>query len=144
MNRIENARVLFFDEMPIRRILEFHSDYYPVMLRILDVAYERNIQMVASPVTLSDICFQAFAKGSPVLAREYKEFFTRSSRFSLREVDAEISVQAAEFRARSKMSFEESIQLATAYVCGADMVLTENESWKDASDLNIVLLREFI
>lgn len=142
MNRIENSRILFLDEKPIRRLLEFRSEFYPVMLRVLDIAYARGIQMVASPITLASISRRAYERGAAVLAREYREFFTKSSQFMLREVDADIALVSARFRAERRLSLEDSLQMATAYVCGADLVLSENASLKDLGDMNVVLLSE--
>ena len=142
MDRVENSRILFLDEKPIRRLLEFRSEFYPVMLRVLDIVYARGIQMVASPISLADISRRAYEKGEPVLAREYKEFFTKSSQFILREVDAEIALVSAKFRSERLLGFEDSLQLATAYVSGADLVLSENASLKDLGDMNVVLLSE--
>lgn len=142
MDRVENSRILFLDEKPIRRLLEFRSEFYPVMLRVLDIVYARRIQMVASPISLADISRRAYEKGEPVLAREYKEFFTKSSQFILREVDAEIALVSAKFRSERLLGFEDSLQMATAYVSGADLVLSENASLKDLGDMNVVLLSE--
>ena len=142
MKRIENSRILFLDEMPIRRLLEFRSDYYPIMLQILDVVYERKIQMIASPVTLVDLAGRAYEKNLAVLARELKEFFTNSAQFRLRELDAEIAILAAEYRVKYKFTLEESVQFATAYVAGADLVLSENEKAKEIDGLNVLLLSE--
>lgn len=142
MVRIENSRILFLDEAPVRRLLEFRSEFYPVMLRVLDIAYARGIQMVVSPITLAGLAHRAYEKGDPVLAREYREFFTRSSQVSLREVDAEVALVAAEFRAERRLRVEDSLQMATAYVCGADLVLTENASLVELAGMNVVLLSE--
>lgn len=142
MNRIENSRILFLDEKPIQRLLEFRSEFYPVMLRVLDIVYARGIQMVASPITLANISRRAYERGASVLAREYREFFTKSSQFVLREVDADIALVSARFRAERRLSLEDSLQMATAYVCGADLVLSENASLKDLGDLNVILLSE--
>ncbi len=142
MNRIENSRILFLDEKPIRRLLEFRSEFYPVMLRVLDIVYARGIQMVASPITLANISRRAYERGAAVLAREYREFFTKSSQFMLREVDADIALVSARFRAERRLSLEDSLQMATAYVCGADLVLSENASLKDLGDLKVILLSE--
>lgn len=142
MDRVENSRILFLDEKPIRRLLEFRSEFYPVMLRVLDIVYARGIQMVASPISLADISRRAYEKGEPVLAREYKEFFTKSSQFILREVDAEIALVSAKFCSERLLGFEDSLQMATAYVSGADLVLSENASLKDLGDMNVVLLSE--
>lgn len=142
MKRVENSRILFLDEAPIRRLLEFHSEWYPVVLRVLDIVYERNILMVASPLSLSNLCQKAYEKSRPVLVRELKEFFLHSSQLQLRPIDAEIATVSAEFRARSPLSLGESLQLATAYVCGADLVLTEDPNLKNVSDMDVVTLSE--
>lgn len=142
MERIENSRILFLDEMPVRRLLEFRSEFYPVMLRVLDIAYARGIQMVASPITLSNFSQRAYERNEPVLAREYREFFTRSSQLSLREVDAEVALVAAKFRAERHLELADALQMATAYVCGADLVLTENAELLELAGMNVVLLSE--
>ncbi len=142
MHRVENSRILFLDEKPIRRLLEFRSEFYPVMLRVLDVVYARGIQMVASPISLANVSRRAYERGAAVLAREYREFFTKSSQFMLREVDADVALVSARFRAERRLSLEDSLQMATAYVCGADLVLSESASLKDLGDMNIVLLSE--
>ncbi len=142
MHRVENSRILFLDEKPIRRLLEFRSEFYPVMLRVLDVVYARGIQMVASPISLANVSRRAYERGAAVLAREYREFFTKSSQFMLREVDADVALVSARFRAERRLSLEDSLQMATAYVCGADLVLSESASLKDLGEMNIVLLSE--
>lgn len=140
MKRIENARLLYLDQGPVERLLEFHADYYPVVSAVLDLVYGKNIQMVGSPVTLHSICTRAFSKGNAVLAREYREFFTRSRHLVLRDVDAEIALSAAEFRAKHRLGVEESLSLATAFVTGADVVFTEHESWKNYLDSEVITL----
>jgi len=140
MKRIENARIVYFDLGPIIRLLEFNVDYYPVISQVLDLIYEKKIQMIASPVTLYSVCYKAFQHGDAALARQYREFFTRSIGLSLREIDSEIALAAAEFRARHAVTFEESLQLATAFHCGADYVITENESWKTYLDTQVMTL----
>ncbi len=112
------------------------------MLRVLDIVYARGIQMVASPITLANVSRRAYEKGAAVLAREYREFFTKSSQFMLRDVDADIAMVSANFRAERRLNLEDSLQMATAYVCGADLVLSENASLKDLGDMNVVLLSE--
>ena len=144
MIRVEKSRILFLDEKPIRRLLEFRSDYYPVMLRILDNVYDRQIQMVSSPISLANLSARAYEKGLAVLARELKEFFTNSAQFRLRETDAEIALLSAEYRVKYKLSFEDSLQLSTAFVSGADLVLTENAAWKEVDGLNVLTLEELL
>lgn len=142
MIRIEKARLLFLDVGPVEQLLKFGSEGYAAVSRVLDTVYERKIQMVASPITLMKVAEAAFAFKMPQLARQYREFFTRSERLLLREVDADVALAAAEFRAKFALEIPESVQLATAYVSGADVVLTTRKTWGEMLDAEVVELRE--
>lgn len=142
MIRIERAKLLFLDAGPVEQLLKFGSEGYAAVSRVLDVVYERRIQMVASPVTLMQVAEQAFTFKMPQLARQYKEFFTRSDRLLLRDFDAEVALAAAEFRAKFRVDFPESVQLATAHVSGCDTVLTTRDAWSELLDAEVVLVRE--
>lgn len=130
------------DSAPLIRLLEYHPDYYPIVSKVLDSVYERASKLVFSAVTLHLVAHRAYEKKNPVLARQYQEFFSRSRLVMTREVDFSIAAAAAEYRAEHHMTFEESLQLATAYHTGADTVLTENESWKDYLDVPVVTLQD--
>ncbi len=132
------------DSAPLIRLLEYHPDYYPVVSKVLDSVYEKASGLVFSAVTLHLVAYRACEKKNPVLARQYREFFSRSRLVMTREVDFSIAATAAEYRAQHHIDFEESLQLATAYHTGADTVLTENESWKDYLDIPVVTLRDLI
>lgn len=142
MKLIENSRILFMDSGPLIRLLEYHPDYYPVLSKVLDTVYEKTSRIVFSPVTLHKISLQAYTQKNSLLARQYREFFSRSRFVMVREIDLEISAAAAQYRAEYDLSFEESLQLATAYHSGADTVLTENESWKNYLDISVFTLKD--
>lgn len=138
MQRIEKARLLFLDSSPIQKLLQADMDIFPVISKVLDVAYEKNLQMVVSPITLHEISYRAYEKDASLLVRQYKEFFTRSLGVALREIDAEIAQVAASFRNKYGLDLGESFQIATAFVSGADAVFTLNEDWNDYLDAVIV------
>ena len=144
MKRIEKIRHLFLDVGPIDRLLEFSTPYYPIVSRVLDLVYEKKIQMHASPLTLQHVAHQAFLIKNGALARQYREFFVRSDLLFLREMDSEIALKAAEFQAKYSLDIEESIQLATAFSCGADGVLTENHEWKNYLDVSVITLQDLL
>ena len=117
MNKaLEKSRVLFLDTGAVVRLLQMHPDYYPVVSSVLDFAYENNLTVLVSNVTLFEISKKAFAAG-------------------------EVAVKAAEFAAKN-LSTEESMRLATAYVCGADCILTDCVKFRDMTDIPAVLLDE--
>ena len=144
---IEQSRILFLDSGPLIRLLQMNAEYYPVVSGVLDLAYEKNIQILVSSVTLFEICKRAFENRESVLARQYREFFENSSNVRFCEVNAEASVKAAEIfatanRTNHKLTESESLRLAVSHVYGADCILTECENFRFATDSLVVTLDE--
>lgn len=148
MNKaLEQSRMLFLDTGAVVRLLQMHPDFYPVISSVLDYAYERNITVLTSSVTLFEISKQACVAGEGVLARQYREFFENSQNVKLCEMNGEIAVKAAELFATAsktnhKLTESEAQRLATAYVNGADCILTECANFRDATDIAVVTLDE--
>lgn len=142
MNKaLEKSRILFLDTGAVVRLLQMHPDYYPVVSSVLDFAYENNLTILVSNVTLFELSKKAFAAGEGLLSRQYREFFEHSRNVKACEVTGEIAVKAAELAAKN-LSTEESMRLATAYVCGADCILTDCTAFRDMTDIPVVLLDE--
>ncbi len=148
MNKaLEQSRMLFLDTGAVVRLLQMHPDFYPVISSVLDYAYERNITVLTSSVTLFEISKQACVAGEGVLARQYREFFENSQNVKLCEMNGETAVKAAELfaaaaRTNHKLTEAEALRLATAYVNGADCILTENPNFANATDIPVVTLNE--
>ena len=135
------------DSGPLVRLLQMHPDFYPAVSGVLDMVYEKNVQVLVSSVTLFEIAQKAFGANEGVLARQYREFFEKSKNVRCCEVDAEVSVKAAELyaaasRTNHKLTEGESLRLATAYVNGADAILTECAAFRDATDIAVFALDE--
>lgn len=148
MNKaIEQSRILFLDTSAVVRLLQMHPDYYPVVSEVLDYAYEKNITILASSVTLFELSRKACVAGEGVLARQYREFFENSQNVKLCEMNGEIAVKAAELyasasRTNHKLTEADALRLASAYVNGADCILTENQNLASATDISVVTLDE--
>ena len=147
IDSIEKSRVLFLDSGPVVRLLQMHPDFYPAVSGILDMAYEKNVQVLLSSVTLFEISAKAFGANEGVLARQYREFFENSKNVQCCEVNAEVSLKAAELfaaasRTNHKLTEAESLRLATAFVSGADCILTECANFRDATDIPVFMLDE--
>ena len=109
---IGQSRVLFLDSGPLVRLLQMHPDFYPAVSGILDMAYEKNVQVLVSSVTLFEISSRAFENGEGVS------------------------------RTNHKITEAESLRLATAFVNGADCILTECANFRSLSDALVVTLDE--
>lgn len=147
IRNIAQSRILFLDSGPLVRLLQMHPDFYPAVSGVLDMVYEKNVQVLVSSVTLFEISRRAFENGEGVLARQYREFFEHSKNVKVCPVDAEVSLKAAELfasasRTNHKLTEAESLRLATAFVNGADCIFTECANFRDATDALVVTLDE--
>ena len=110
MNKaIQQSRILFLDTQPLVRLLQMHPDYYSSVSEVLDLAYEKNLTILVSSVTLFEISKQAFSAHEGVLARQYRDFFENSANVVCCDVNPEISVKAAELfadAAKSEAGYE--------------------------------------
>ena len=144
---VEQSRMMFLDTGVLVRLLQMHQDYYPVISAVLDNAYEKNSTLLVSNITLFELSCKAYVAGEGVLARQYREFFERSRNVRACEVNGEIAVKAAELKNAAQLngktlSSEESLRLATAFVCGADCFLTDQPKFHDLTDMPVVTLDE--
>ncbi len=150
MNKVlELSRMMFLDSGVLVRLLQMHPDYYPVISAVLDSAYEKNATILVSQITLFELSRKAYAAGEGVLARQYREFFEHSRNVKSCDINSEIAVKAAEILNQSAkngnvLSTEESLRLATAFVCGADCFLTDQGKFHDLTDVPVVTLDEII
>ena len=147
IREIGQSRILFLDSGPLVRLLQMHPDFYPAVSGVLDMVYEKNVLVLISAVTLFEVSRKAFESGEGVLARQYREFFEHSRNVKVCPVDSEVSVKAAELfatasRTNHKITEAESLRLATAFVNGADCILTECGNFRTLTDTLVVTLDE--
>jgi predicted nucleic acid-binding protein len=57
-------------------------------------------------------------------------------------VDTEVCEKAVHFRAAYGFKTPDAIQLAVAQVAGADVVITNDRTWKAVKELHVVMLDE--
>ena len=99
-----------------------------------------DVQMVTSAITLTEICTMPYRKGSPAIAARYREYFTNSEKLFLREVDALVAEEAARLRAKFSLRTPDALQIATAHIVGADVILTNNLAWQSKTKTKVMTL----
>ena len=132
--------LVFVDTAPFIYFLEHNSEYHATMVLFFNHAYDHGIQMITSALTLTEICTKPYQLGKPTLAAKYREYFTNSELLVLREVDGQIADEAARIRAKHKLRTPDSIQLATANIVGADVILTNDLAWQGKAKGKVIPL----
>ena len=80
--------------------------------------------------------------GREDLVAKYREYFTNSENLSLYPLNLMVSEKAAEIRVDYGFKTPDAIQLATASICGADLIVTNDKEWKRFRDIPVLILSE--
>jgi predicted nucleic acid-binding protein len=82
--------------------------------------------------------------GDERLVGKYREFFTNSNHIKVHDFNLAIADETAKIRAHYGIKTPDAIQLATAKMMGADIVLSNDLQWKKMKELRIILLDELL
>ncbi len=80
--------------------------------------------------------------GNERLSAKYRDYLTNSERVSLYPLNVLVADAAVAFRVGYNLKTPDAIQLGTAKVCGADMVLTNDRDWRAIKELPVEFLAD--
>lgn len=126
---LQSGNKVFVDTAPLIYLLEGEGHRCDKVAGFLDESSRSSVTWVSSLVTYMELLVLPTRMGLTELAGKYRDFLTNSDQISLHPLDLAVADSALELRARYGLKVPDSIQLATARVCGADYVLTNDRSW---------------
>ncbi|MBU0482333.1 MAG: PIN domain-containing protein [Proteobacteria bacterium] len=139
---LEKTTSVFLDTAPLIYFWEKNIRFYDRVAAFFDEIYAKEIQVTVSLITYIEVVTYPLKVGENKLAAKYRDYLTNSANFSLYPLNLLVADKTAEYRAVHQLRTPDAIQLATAEVCGADYVITNDVQWKKISGLNIVLVSE--
>ncbi len=139
---LQPRQTVFVDTAPLIYYFEDHQVFAPLVARFLEEAFLKNVQLVTSQITYIELLTLPQRCGNERLSAKYREYLTNSERLSLYPLNVLVADAAVGFRADYNLKTPDAIQLGTARVCGADMVLTNDRDWHAVTELPVVLLSD--
>lgn len=139
---LQPRQTVFVDTAPLIYFFEDHKIFSPLVAKFLEEAFAKDVQLVTSLITYIEILTLPQRLGNERLAAKYREYLTNSARLSLYPLNVLVADAAVGFRVTYNLKTPDSIQLGTAKVCGADMVLTNDRDWRAITELPVVMLAE--
>jgi predicted nucleic acid-binding protein len=137
----EEAR-LFFDTAPIIYYIEKHSDFSVCMEGLIQQACVSRHVWITSFVSWIETLILPRREKNSDLEKTYKEWLEQTPFLSVIQSNPLVMRQAVHFRAEYGFKTPDAIQLATAQVCRADAVITNDQAWKKVKELRVVTLDE--
>lgn len=139
---IQKDEVIFIDTAPLIYYMENHPVHGEKLDFFIQLVEEGFQQWVTSFITCVEVLTRPRRDKNWALERKYLEFISKDFLFRVVQTTPEIMMQSVHFRAEYGFKTPDAIQLATAQVCEADVVITNDRAWKKVKELHVVTLDE--
>lgn len=139
------GKLVAFDTAPLIYYIEEHPDYLPLADELF-TAFDGGVaQAVTSVLTLQEVLVKPLREGRSDLADSYRKVLTNSANVALEVIDESICERAAQLRATHVwLRTPDALQIATAISYRAEIMVTNDERWKQLTELEVAVLRDFL
>jgi predicted nucleic acid-binding protein len=123
---------------------EEHPRYKMLCAEVFDLMEVGAIEAVTSTVTLIEVLTQPLAKGDQELRTRYEQYLRFGPSLTVRSVDPDLALKAAEIRARYQVRTPDAIQLAAAIESGARVFLTNDDRLRKVTEIEVIVLERWL
>lgn len=103
-----------------------------------------DIEAVTSELTRAEALVKPFREGNTTLQQIYQEVLQNRASFHLVPVARSLLVESARLRASTGLRLPDAIHLASAREMGCSTLVTNDDGFEEAPEMNVVLLSEVI
>ena len=139
---VQYGEKLFFDTAPIIYYIEKHPQFGACVDVLAQEAGSRRHLWVTSFISWIEALTLPCKQKNIQVEQRYLDWLTRTPFLTVVQSSSAIMKQAVYFRAEYGFKTPDAIQLATAQVAGADLVITNDQAWKAVKELRVVTLDE--
>lgn len=142
--RIQEVDKLFLDTAPVIYYVEGNATYDGLVRRVFEEVDGGRLTVVSSPVTLAECLVFPYRLGMPELGERFLGTLLTGNNTVLQPIDEEIAQTAAELRSRYNLTLTDAFQTATAMRAGCNAFLTNDLELKRVSEIEVLVLKEFV
>lgn len=110
----------------------------------LDELADRAFAGVTSGLTLMEIAVRPLQVGRPDIAEEYEVLLANYPHLAVAAIERPIARRAAELRARHRLRPADALQVAACLEHGATAFLTNDRELRRLTELQLLLLEDFV
>lgn len=143
-DKLRTAQTVGLDSAIFIYHFEEHPRYKELCAEAFDLMEAGAIQAVTSTVTLIEVLVQPLAKGEQDLYSRYEQYLRFGPSLTLRSLDPDLALRAAQLRARYQIRTPDAIQLAAALEFGAHLFLTNDDDLRKVTEIEVVVLERWL
>ncbi|HVE66591.1 MAG TPA: PIN domain-containing protein [Thermoanaerobaculia bacterium] len=135
-------RLLFaFDSGPWIHWGEQNESFLPDLTPMMDSLAEGNLVVISSVLALVEVLTGSFRSRNEVRSRRFLNLFEATEGVEVLDVDREIGIAAARFRARYGLRTPDAIHVATGVAAGASAFVTTDRRLSVVREIEVRVLR---
>ena len=143
LDEIEGPQVYLDTNIFIYAVEGF--DRFEEEINLLFSAVEQGeIEAITSELTLAEALVKPFKEGKERYQQIYREALQHRASFHLMSVTRPLLVESARLRASTGLRLPDAIHLATAQEAGCSTLVTNDDDFEGAPEMNVVILSEVI
>ncbi len=143
VDELRDLRVCI-DTAPFIYFIEKNPRYLNVVRPVFAEIDAGRIEAITSTITLLEVLVQPIRKSNKNLAEKYREVLLYSEGLTTFEILHEVSEMSSELRAKYSIKTPDAIQLAVGILYGASRFITNDPALKKVSDINVLVLDDFL
>ena len=140
-----SGRLVAFDTAPLIYYIEQNIAYASLVDELFDAIDTNAARGMTSVLTLQEVLVKPLRDGRQDIADNYRDVLRNSLNISLHTIDESICERAAELRAGyTWLRTPDALQLATALIHGAEIIVTNDGRWQRVNEIEVAVLQSFI
>ncbi|NEQ67260.1 MAG: type II toxin-antitoxin system VapC family toxin [Symploca sp. SIO2D2] len=141
---LQDVTLLFLDTAPVIYYIERNPEYFALVSVVFDYIVNNAVMGIVSPVTLAECLVLPAQVGQIQLQQDFIELLTQTDSIDCVEIDQTIAVQTAQIRARYNLKLPDAFQVAVALAVGCEAFLTNDVIFRRVTELQILVLNDYI
>ena len=143
IQKLTNKKI-FLDTAPLIYYIEENQQYLEVLDKLFLTNSKGKFLFQTSVITLLEVLVLPMRQKEYQLVEQYQNILCNSPTIEIFDLNIEITISAAGFRAKYGLKTPDSIQVATAVYTSADYFLTNDIRLKGVKEIEILILDELI
>lgn len=140
-----SGRLVAFDTAPLIYYIEENPIYLPLVDELFDSIDSGAARGISSVLTLQEVLVKPLREGMQDIADQYRDVLISPVNIMLANINESICEQAANLRAKYPwLRTPDALQIATAILHNADVIITNDDKWKRLTEIKIVVLQDLI
>ncbi|MGH7963595.1 MAG: type II toxin-antitoxin system VapC family toxin [Candidatus Binatia bacterium] len=143
-DKLQASQTVGLDSAIFIYYFEEHPRYKALCAEVFHLMEVGAIKAVTSTVTLIEVLVQPLVKGEQALSSRYQQYLQFGPSLTLRSLDPDLALRAAQLRVRYQIRIADAIQLAAATEIGAHLFLTNDDRLRRVTEIEVVVLERWL